>query len=133
MATIDLPTDSAVERGEPPGLVSPELGEVIKYGEGLGDEQYLEELGKLIGHDILITTFSAEHLSPLAHASKFRVMYRPRMQFNRCPTVLQEVNSTELFFPYEHVFPQHYKEDTVREIVAIAPIDRDVTTIYLPA
>ena len=132
MATIELPSPSSAAADGPTGLASPELGEVIKYGEGLGDEQYLLELQRIIGHDILITTISTQHISPLQHTARFPVPFNAGViAFDQFPTTLEDIHRGEVLFPYEHPF-ERSGEISPRVVQAIAPIDRAITTIYLP-
>lgn len=134
MATIEIPSSDSIERDIPTGIAPATLEEVVRYGEGLGDDQYLVELQRLIGHDVLITTVSSHHISPLQHNARFPVPFMTgAIAFNQFPTTLHDVHRGEIFFPYEHTFRFHNGESQDRVVDAVAPMDRTVTTVFLPA
>lgn len=134
MAIIDLPTDSAAETGEPAGITPATLDEVIRFGDGLTEEQYSSELAQLIGHDVLVTTISTQHISPLKHTGRFPVPFTSGpIFFEMFPTKLDDIHHSEILFPYEHTFMRLSGEPSPRVLQTLAPIDRAVTTIYLPA
>jgi hypothetical protein len=127
MATIDIPSTPAAE--VPTGIIPASAEELEIFGEGLSDAQYREDIELYIGQKIIVSSCGIRHFEANGLTIKFA---NDPVSMDREISLIQEITGLPMSRSGAEALLIPWNHTRLGLINTFVPLDRAVTTIYLP-